>query len=95
MLTAAHTSTAWDKVQTFAKTTNHHLTISYIDGYYHIDMDNSDIAGAGPTIEDAAEDFLSDLDMNTEDHGKDVNPPKHWTKPVPPPLVKPESKDWI
>lgn len=92
---AAIKSTAWDKVQEFAKATGHHLTVSHYNDYYFIEMNKSDLEGAGPTIEDAAEDFLSDMDMNTEDHGADTTAPKHWVKPVPPPLMKQENRNWI
>ena len=95
MLTAAPKTSAWDQVQAIAKATGHHLTIIPQNGYYHIDMDGSDIAGAGPTIEDAAEDFLGALNMNSEDHGADTKQPEHWKPPVAPPLIKPESRSWI
>ena len=87
--------TAWDTVQAFAKATGHRLTIVHRFGIYHIDLSDSDIAGAGKTMEDAAEDFLGDLNMNTEDHGRDTKQPEKWKPPVVSPLIKPESKDWI
>lgn len=55
MLTAAPKTSAWDQVQAIAKAAGHHLTIIPQNGYYHIDMDGSDISGAGKTMEDAAE----------------------------------------
>jgi hypothetical protein len=91
----AEKPTAWDTVQAFAKMSGHRLTVFCSNGIYHIDLNDSDIAGAGPTMEDAAEDFLSDLNMNTEDDGMKTEAPKNWKKPISPSLVKPESKDWI
>ena len=95
MFIPAPKPTAWDSVQAFAKASHHHLTVIYTHGFYHIDMDGSDIAGAGETMEDAAEDFLGALNMNSEDHGKDTKQPEHWKPPVAPPLIKPESRSWI
>jgi hypothetical protein len=86
---------AWDKVQQIAKASGHRLTVNHYNDNYFIELSDSDLEGAGPTIEDAAEDFLGDMNMHTEDHGADTKQPDNWKPPVVPPLIKPETKDWI
>lgn len=94
-LSAAHKTTAWGTVQALAKQSGHRLTVTHRNNYYWIEMDHSDLAGAGRTMEDAAEDLLGAMNMNTEDHGADTKQPNGRKPPVPPPLIKPESQDWI
>lgn len=95
-ITAAHKpKTAWDTVQSLAKQSGHRLTITHRNDYYWIEMDHSDLAGAGKTLEDAAEDLLGAMNMNTEDHDTDTKQPNGWKPPVAPPLITPESRHSI
>ena len=97
-ITTSASAPAWDQVQSIMKQTGHRVTLSHYNDTYFIEMVDSDLEGAGPTIEDAAEDFLGDMNMHTEDHGADTKQPEHWkppVKPTQPPLIKPSSKDWI
>ena len=57
-----------DRVHAYAG--NHKVTVRLDHGVYWVEMDGSDIFGVGPTVDDAAEDFMVDADLEANEAGK-------------------------
>ena len=57
-----------DRVHAFAG--NHKVTVRLDHGVYWVEMEDSDIFGVGPTVDDAAEDFLVDADLEAHESNK-------------------------
>lgn len=57
-----------DRVRAYAG--NHKVTVTVRSGVYWIEMEDSDIFGIGPTVNDAAEDFMMDVDLEAHETGK-------------------------
>ena len=57
-----------DRVYAYAG--KHKVAVRLVRGVYWVEMEDSDIFGVGPTVDDAAEDFLSDADLEANEAGK-------------------------
>ncbi len=54
-----------DRVHAYAR--NHKVTVRLNRGAYWVEMEGSDIFGVGPTVDDAAEDFMVDADLEAHE----------------------------
>lgn len=57
-----------DRVRAYAG--NHKVTVRLNHGVYWVEMEGSDIFGIGPTVDDAAEDFMVDVDLEAHEADK-------------------------
>lgn len=57
-----------DHVRAYAG--NHKVTVRVNQGVYWVEMEGSDIFGVGPTVDDAAEDFMVDVDIEAHETNK-------------------------
>jgi hypothetical protein len=57
-----------DRVYAFAG--KHKVAVRLVSGVYWVEMEDSDVFGVGPTLDDAAEDFLGDADLEAHEGGK-------------------------
>lgn len=57
-----------DRVRAYAG--KHKVTVTVRNGIYWVEMEDSDIFGIGPTMNDAAEDFMMDVDLEASETGK-------------------------
>lgn len=57
-----------DRVHAYAG--NHKVTVRLHHGVYWVEMEDSDIFGVGTTLDEAAEDFMADADLETNESGK-------------------------
>lgn len=57
-----------DRVRAYAG--NHKVTVRVNHGVYWVEMEGSDIFGVGPTVDDAAEDFMVDVDIEAHEGDK-------------------------
>lgn len=57
-----------DRVHAYAG--NHKVTVRLHRGVYWVEMEGSDIFGVGATLDNAAEDFMADVDLEASESGK-------------------------
>lgn len=57
-----------DRVRAYAG--NHKVTVTVHEGIYWVEMEDSDIFGIGASEDDAAENFMMDVDLETHEIGK-------------------------
>lgn len=70
-----------DRVHAYAG--NHKVTVRLIRGVYWVEMEGSDIFGVGSTVDDAADDFMADVELeqnemnrpHLQQHGQQEEPP--------------------
>ena len=71
-----------DRVRAYAGP--HKITVRNWQGNYWVEMEDSDIFGVGPTVDEAAEDFMADADVEAHETNRphlkkaqpSVEPPK-------------------
>lgn len=78
-----------DRVHAYAG--NHKVTVRLDHGVYWVEMEGSDIFGIGPTVDDAAEDFMIDVDLQTNE----LNHPRLHTNRQKAPFVCPNGDSCI
>jgi len=70
-----------DRVHAYAG--NHKVTVTARNGVYWVEMEGSDIFGIGATVDDAAEDFMVDVDLEANEAGKPYLTLKHGEQKTP------------
>ena len=67
-LLAQHEPTPMDKVRVLAG--EHAITTGKRHGVYWVEMEGSDVFGIGTTVDEAAEDFMVDADLDANEFSK-------------------------
>ena len=57
-----------DRVHAYAG--NHKVTVRAVHGVYWVEMEGSDVFGIGTTVDEAAEDFMVDADLDANESAK-------------------------
>jgi|GEM_PF-4456698 len=68
-----------DRVYAYAG--NHKVTVRVDRGVYWVEMEGSDVFGVGPSVDDAAEDFMMDADLEAHESGRPSLTVRHWKAP--------------
>jgi hypothetical protein len=63
LLAAVPPKPAMDQVKAYAASQHATITITKSGGYLWVEMSDSDVFGIGKTLDEAAQDFMADLDI--------------------------------